>query len=119
MAKTEKAKATQTAEEKAIAKKERLKNKGPRENFLTLASDTPNTRVRVQHIRGFGCHVETTVFDGDSEDKKSKPVAVSTYFVMGAKPKSKSGVRFLVKDNGPKPKKDKADKAETKAKKKA
>lgn len=108
-----------TAEEKKAAKKERLKNKGPRENFLELASDNKNTRVRVQHIRGFGCHVETTVFDGDATSEKSKPVAVSTYFTLGVKPKSKAGVRFLVKDNGPKPKKEKKAKEETSAKKSA
>lgn len=110
------AKKEQSAEEKKAAKAERAKNKGPRQNYITLTSNNPNVQVRVQHIRQFGCHIETTVFDGEVGAKGSKPVSVSTYFVMGVKPKSKKEDKFLVKDNGPKPKKEKKEKTEDKKK---
>jgi len=101
-----------TKEEKAAAKKARLANKGPRENYVELTSNAENVRVRVQHLRSFGCLVETTLYDGPIDAKGTKAVSVSTNFVTGVKPKTKSGSKFLVVDKGPKPKKEKVTKEE-------
>lgn len=90
----------------AKEKKEK-KERGPKEHQLTLAT-TGNESIQqtCMHVRGFGVHVITTLLNA-----KGEAIGVSTDWIPGLKPKSKKGERFLVIDKGPKPKKDKKEKA--------
>lgn len=98
---------------KTEAKKEkkiRKKKEGPRVVELPISTEGNSSITRtVSHVRSVGVLVTTIL-----NDSKGNPIGVSTTWINGLKPKSKSGERFLVQDKGPKPKKEKAAKAEEK-----
>lgn len=56
----------------------------------------------VNHVRGLGSFVRETVLD-----EKGNAVSVSVVFVPAAKVKTKKGVKSIILDKGPKPKKGK------------
>jgi hypothetical protein len=103
---SEKAKATEKAATKSVEKKVRVKKDGPKIVQLELSTEgNANIKQTVSHVRYVGVLVTTTLLGA-----KGEAIGVSTQWIPGLKPKSKAGVRSLVQDKGPKPKKEKAAK---------
>lgn len=91
-------------------KKVRVKKEGPKVIQLDLSTEGNDQITQsVSHVRSVGVLVTTIL-----KDAKGNPIGVTTNWIPGLKPKSKSGQRFLVQDKGPKPKKEKAAKADAK-----
>ena len=108
MAKAKTKEVAEAAPAKKVREKKAPKESYLKDNYVVINNESFNgVRTSVSHIRSVGCIVRE-----EAIDKDGKVTAISSTFIPGVKVKTKKDLKYLIIDNGPKKKKDKASEAE-------